>query len=107
MEFSRKVGLDLHSIHAAGRTPESAKLLEQAIFNARFYKQRFVRPNGEYHLRALKPVFNSHGKYAYTPSLDAFGFADVTTVPDLRYPPETVFQHVEDMLALLPLFIKN
>jgi hypothetical protein len=109
-DFSDKVGMNLVELHAAEAPQENGKLVERAILNARFFKQRFVHNNGDFHLRALKPVFTAQGKYYCTLSVDAYGGVEQPsqgTPADLLYPPDTRFREVEDVLALLPLFIKT
>jgi hypothetical protein len=107
VDFSDKVGKNLVDLHSNGHTVDSIKQLQRAVFGAQHFKQRFVRSNGDFHLRALKPVFSTQGRHLCTISIDAYGTADHSTVPDMQYPPETRFQEVEDVLALLPLFIKG
>ena len=104
----QKVGANLHELLATGCSTDSAKRIEEALFGVKFYKHRHLRTNGEFLLRALKPVFNAQGKYAYTLSIDAVGSWDPqhTGIVDSHYPPEAPFQQVDDVLALLPLLLK-
>ena len=94
----------------ADMTVHDVERAEQAMGDAKTYKQGVVCSNGMYQLRALKPVFNSHDSCVYALSVKSAHFED----PIMQEKDENdgivadkSFQQVDNLLLLLPLLIRN
>lgn len=109
---SNQVGENLHELFSSQCSPGGVEQIARAVFTARKYKRGILGANNQCQLRALKPVFDSHGKHALMLGVESRPFEDPTgsnkvvglnALEDM----DQTFQQVDDLLLLLPLLIRT
>jgi hypothetical protein len=104
-------GQDLHVLYGNMCAPGTAHQLERAVFSGKTFKKNVVLPNDYCKLLAVCPIASRNGEQPlYAVSLESQPFRD----PDLFSPSkrhmyfiERHFQQVEELLALMPLLIRE
>ena len=99
------LGSDLHELFAEQCSPPGVAQVEYAVFNAKKYKRSILSEFNTCKLRALMPIYNADNDHVFTLAVDSYPFADPTC--KLLEVNEQPFQHVENLMALLPLLIKK
>jgi hypothetical protein len=96
---------NLHELFAEDCSPAGVIQVATAVFTAKRYKRSLLLSNGDFQLRAIKPIFNAHGEHRYVLGLESHPFTD----PELSRSSdfEEPFHQVEGLLALLSMLIKT
>jgi len=102
-----QVGANMHEVYSADCTAYVVGQVTKAVFNAKKYKRCVATPSGLYKLRALKPVFCGANQHAYTLGLESAPFEDPIIQDKSKAECDEPFQQIEDLLLMLPLFIRN
>lgn len=94
------VGQDLHVLCAQNCSPGGVQQVERAVFGAKKYKRSHSTANGSCVLRAIAPLYNTHGTHVLSLSLQSFPFELSSKAAN-----EEPFQQIEDLLALVPWLV--